>query len=103
MEFQPITFLRPTWLESFSSDQQPQSAAQATDLPFADVFRAAVENVKQTDAEKNEMEYLLATGQLDNPAKLTIAATQASLSVDLLVQLRNKAVESYNSVMQMNL
>ena len=103
MEFQPIPFLRPTWLESFSSDQQPQSAAQATDLPFADVFRAAVENVKQTDAEKNEMEYLLSTGQLDNPAKLTIAATQASLSVDLLVQLRNKAVESYNSVMQMNL
>ena len=56
MEFQPMTFLRPTWLESFSSDQQPQSAAQAADLPFADVFRAAVENVKQTDAEKNEME-----------------------------------------------
>lgn len=102
MEFQPIEFLRPTWLETLTP-QQNQTPAQGAELPFADVFQAAVENVKQTDAEKNEMEYLLATGQLDNPAKLTIAATQASLSVDLLVQLRNKAVESYNTVMQMNL
>ncbi len=102
MEFQPIEFLRPTWLETLTP-QQNQTPSQAAELPFADVFRAAVDNVRQTDAEKNEMEYLLATGQLDNPAKLTIAATQASLSVDLLVQLRNKAVESYNTVMQMNL
>lgn len=102
MEFQPIEFLRPTWLETLTP-QQNQPPVQGAELPFADVFQAAVENVKQTDAEKNEMEYLLATGQLDNPAKLTIAATQASLSVDLLVQLRNKAVESYNTVMQMNL
>ena len=102
MEFQPIEFLRPTWLETLTP-QQNQTPVQGAALPFADVFQAAVENVKQTDAEKNEMEYLLATGQLDNPAKLTIAATQASLSVDLLVQLRNKAVESYNTVMQMNL
>ena len=97
MEFQPIEFLRPTWLETLTP-QQNQTPVQGAELPFADVFQAEVENVKQTDAEKNEMEYLLA-----NPAKLTIAATQASLSVDLLVQLRNKAVESYNTVMQMNL
>lgn len=102
MEFQPIEFLRPTWLETLTP-QQNETTRQATELPFADVFQAAVDNVRQTDAEKNEMEYLLATGQLDNPAKLTIATTQASLSVDLLVQLRNKAVESYNTVMQMNL
>lgn len=101
MEFQPIQVLRPNWLEDLSPRQEAK--AEAAPLPFADVFQAAVDKVKQTDAEKNEMEYLLATGQLDNPAKLTIASTQASLSVDLLVQLRNKAVESYNSVMQMNL
>ena len=103
MAFQPIEFLRPTWLDTLTPQESQTPVQGGADLPFADVFRAAVENVKQTDAEKNEMEYLLATGQLDNPAKLTIAATQASLSVDLLVQLRNKAVESYNTIMQMNL
>lgn len=101
MEFQPIQALRPSWLETLSPKQDEKAEAAA--LPFADVFQTAIDKVKQTDAEKNEMEYLLATGQLDNPAKLTIASTQAALSVELLVQLRNKAVESYNSVMQMNL
>lgn len=100
MEFQPIEALRPVWLNPSSSQLDSETATQ---IPFADVFQAAAENVKQTDVKKNEMEYLLATGQLDNPAKLTIATTEASLSVELLVQLRNKAVEAYNNIMQINL
>jgi len=70
---------------------------------FADIFQSAIDNVKQTDAEKNHAEYLLATGQLDNPAELTIAATKAQTSVELLVQLRSKALESYNELMRINL
>ena len=53
---------------------------------------------KETDAEKNEAQYLLATGQLDNPAELTIAASKAQIAVDLLVQLRNKALDAYNEL-----
>jgi flagellar hook-basal body complex protein FliE len=49
------------------------------------------------------MEYLMATGQLDNPALLTIASTKAQLSVDLMVQLRNKSMEAYNELMRVNL
>ena len=60
---------------------------------FGSIFQSAIDNVKQTDAEKNEAEYLLATGQLDNPAELTIAATKSQIAVDLLVQLRNKALD----------
>ena len=59
--------------------------------------------MKETDAEKTQMEYLMATGQLDNPALLTIASTKAQLSVDLLVQLRNKSMEAYNELMRINL
>ena len=32
--------------------------------------------MKQTDADKVQVEYLLATGQLDNPAELMIASTK---------------------------
>ena len=52
--------------------------------------------------EKTQMEYLMATGQLDNPALLTIASTKAQLSVDLLVNLRNKSMESYNELMRIS-
>ena len=53
--------------------------------------------------EKNRAEYLLATGQLDNPAELTIAGTKAQLSVDLLVQLRNKALDAYTELNRISL
>ncbi|HCR83117.1 MAG TPA: flagellar hook-basal body complex protein FliE, partial [Lachnospiraceae bacterium] len=32
-----------------------------------------------------------------------IAASEAQLSVDMLVQLRNKAIESYNELMRISL
>lgn len=70
---------------------------------FADIFQSAIDNVKQTEAEKNHQEYLLATGQLDNPADLTIALTKSQMSVELLVQLRNKALEAYSELNRINL
>ncbi|MCI8608155.1 MAG: flagellar hook-basal body complex protein FliE [Firmicutes bacterium] len=70
---------------------------------FADIFKSAIENVRATDDEKNKAEYLLATGQLDNPAELTIAATKAATAVSLLVQLRNKALDAYNELMRINI
>lgn len=70
---------------------------------FESIFRDAIENVKQTDAEKTEAEYLLATGQLDNPAALTIAATKNEIAVELLVQLRNKALDAYSEITRISL
>ncbi|MBE7008677.1 MAG: flagellar hook-basal body complex protein FliE, partial [Ruminococcaceae bacterium] len=37
------------------------------------------------------------------PALLTIASTKAQLSVELMVQLRNKSMEAYNELMRINL
>ena len=70
---------------------------------FSDIFQAAVDNVRQTDAVKNDAQYRLATGQLDNPAELTIAATQASVSVELLVELRNRALDAYSELMRISM
>ena len=77
--------------------------AEGGGTPFTDIFRSAIDAVKTTDQEKTQMEYLMATGQLDNPALLTIASTKAQLSVDLLVQLRNKSMDAYNELMRINL
>lgn len=72
-----------------------QDAAAGT---FGSIFQSAIDYVKETDAAKNEAQYLLATGQLDNPAELTIAATKSQIAVELLVQLRNKALDAYNEL-----
>ncbi len=71
--------------------------------PFTDIFQTAVDSVRETDYEVSEMEYLMATGQLDNPAQLLIAQTKATSAVSLLLQLRNNALESYNELMRISL
>ena len=73
-------------------------AAAAEGGMFEFVFRSAIENVKETDAEVVELEYMMATGQLDNPALLTIAQTKSTIAVELLVQMRNKALDAYSEL-----
>ena len=75
--------------------QQSNTAAAGT---FGSIFQSAIDYVKETDQAKNEAEYLLAPGQLDNPAELTIAATKAQIAVELMVQLRNRALDAYNEL-----
>lgn len=98
--------ISPLWT---TMPQHPIRAAEEsgkTDVkgsPFTDIFRSAIQGVKETDAEKTQLEYLMATGQLDNPSLLTIASTKAQLSVDLLVQLRNKSLDAYNELSRISL
>ena len=97
--------IQPLWnqmpLGRTTETKEPETAKRGS--PFTDIFRSAIDAVKTTDQEKTQMEYLMATGQLDNPALLTIASTKAQLSVDLLVQLRNKSMDAYNELMRINL
>lgn len=85
-----------------------ETKAQSTPSPegesvFGAVFRSAIDNVKETDAEKVEAQYLLATGQLDNPSALMIAASKNQIAVDLLIQLRNKALDVYSELTRISL
>lgn len=74
----------------------------AADDFITSIFKDAIQNVRDTDAEFVNAQYLLSTGQLDNPAELNIAAYKNEIAVDLLIQLRNKALDSYNQLISMN-
>ncbi|MGI5962428.1 MAG: flagellar hook-basal body complex protein FliE [Lawsonibacter sp.] len=95
--------IHPLWNVSLAEEEQKIQREEGPEIPFADIFQDAVENVRETDAAKNEAQYRLATGQLDNPAELVIASTQAAISVELLVQLRNKALDAYSELMRINM
>ncbi|NCE66038.1 flagellar hook-basal body complex protein FliE [Pseudoflavonifractor sp. 524-17] len=70
---------------------------------FASVFQSAIQNVKDTDAEKVQAQYLLSTGQLDNPSTVMIAAAKNEIAVSLLIQLRNKALDAYSELTRMSI
>ena len=78
---------------------EPGLAAENPSM-FGLAFQSAIDHVKETDAQK---EYLLATGQLDNPASLMIASSKSELAVSLLVQLRNRALDAYSELTRISL
>ena len=100
MEFTPIAPIRP--LFDAAETQSTQSARNAGGTLFATVFQSAIDNVRETDAQRVELEYKLATGQLDNPAQVGIAAYKNEIAVSLLVQMRNKALDAYNELKNMS-
>lgn len=69
---------------------------------FKDIFKNALNQVKDTQADVEYKQYLLATGQLDDAHTLPIAEAKAGLSLDVLIALRNKTVESYNELIKMS-
>jgi len=70
---------------------------------FASIFQSAIQNVKDTDAEVAQAQYLLSTGQLDNPASAMIAITKEEVAVNLLIQLRNKALDAYSELTRISM
>lgn len=69
---------------------------------FKSIFENAINDVRTTDDAKLKEQYLLATGQTENPHSVQIAASKAQLAVDMLVALRTKALESYNEIMRIS-
>ena len=71
MEFTPVSPIRP--LIETAETQSAQSGRSAGISLFSTVFQSAINDVRETNAKQVDLEYKLATGQLDNPAELTLA------------------------------
>lgn len=100
MTFNGIT---PLWQEMPLQQSQPVVQQETPALSFTDIFRSAIQEVSDAQNEVAKADYLLATGQLDNPAYATIAIAKAELSVSMLAQLRTKALDAYNELMRISM
>ena len=86
--------------------QESEAASSAERLDgglFASIFQNAIQNVRDTDAENVQAQYLLSTGQLDNPAELSLASYKADVALDMLIQLRSKALDAYSELMRISM
>ena len=101
MEFTPITPIQP--LFGTTETQSGRSVEESGSSLFAAVFQSAINNVRETNAKQVDLEYKLATGQIDNPAEVTLAAANATNAALLLMELRNKALDVYNEMMRISL
>lgn len=75
-------------------DQKPKTS-------FMDHLKNAVDEVNQNQIGADKKATDLANGKDTNIHETMLAASQAELSFNLMVQVRNKALEAYQEVMRM--
>ncbi|MDF2677735.1 MAG: fliE [Bacillota bacterium] len=80
-----------------------ESKIENTDnLSFKSIFENAVNDYVQAENKVDEDIYKLTTGESDDLHNLMINTQKSELSLDLLLQLRNKAIDAYNEVLRIN-
>ena len=76
-------------------------AAAAPDKGFGNSLTGALDNLNATQANSDDLALKAATGDLNDVHAYTIAAAEANIATELTVALRNRAVETFNEIMRM--
>jgi len=87
-------------METISQKKQTESTDDG-EATFFDVFESLVKNVKETDAQVQKDSIDLMLGDVDDLAQIQVNLEKAATAVDLLVTVKNKAVDAYNEIMRM--
>ena len=75
--------------------------AQGPNADFAGMLSKGLENLQASQAKASDLAVQVADGRLTDPAQYTMAATEASLGLQLTMAVRNKAVEAFQEIMRM--
>lgn len=82
--------------------REPNQTAQAGKVDFAAVLKSSLDGVAQAQAKSEAMQKAFVLG--DNSVSLSdtmIAMQKASVNFQAAVQVRNKVVQAYNDIMNM--
>lgn len=70
---------------------------------FTDYLKDAVNELDALDQAKTEDAYNLALGNVDDLAAVQITGERYEIAIQLMVQMRNKLLDSYSEIMRMNI
>ena len=94
----PIGAIAPLGATAPAAPVQPAATSGAD---FATALGHGLDAVTGAQANADSLAVQAATGQLVDPAQLTIATTQATLMTQLASTLQSKAVTAFNTIMGM--
>ncbi|MBU0603795.1 MAG: flagellar hook-basal body complex protein FliE [Gammaproteobacteria bacterium] len=96
---QMITELRST---AQTAAGKPAAKVEAGSADFGDALKSAIEQVNAAQSEARQMSEGFITGSTEaNLQDVMIASQKASLSFQQMVQVRNKLVNAYQDIMNM--
>jgi flagellar hook-basal body complex protein FliE len=71
--------------------------------PFRDMFAGAVGNLEELNAIKDQDAIALSLGNIDDIGARQVNSQKAETALQLLVQMRNKVLESYQEIMRISI
>lgn len=77
------------------------SAGGAGGEGFLDVLRRYLAEANASQLEADRISEALVTGQVEDVSQAILAMQKAELSFQLVLQLRNKALEAYQEIMRL--
>jgi flagellar hook-basal body complex protein FliE len=77
------------------------AATSGPNTDFAGMLSKGLEGVQASQTNADSLAVQVANGTLTDPAQYTMAATEASLGLQLTMAIRNKAVEAFQEIMRM--
>ncbi len=80
-----------------------QNAAEVSPSSFKDLLKKAVSDLNASQVGANESIKELATGGEENLHDVIIEMEKASMTLQYAIQIRNKVLEGYQSVIQMQI
>jgi flagellar hook-basal body complex protein FliE len=89
-------------LPSLSPAPQASQVSQAENT-FAGFLNSTLDQVDKAQQEGYDAVAKLNTGEAKNMHEVMIAVEQADLSLRMLVQVRNKALQAYNDIIGMQI
>lgn len=89
--------------KAFAPKQPEQSAQKAGEPTFLDAMLGLWENAEEAQAVRNRDMINLMLGDTDSLEQVQMNIAKAQLATELLVNVKNAAVDAYNQIMQMSI
>lgn len=68
---------------------------------FGDYLVAAIKNTNELQNQSDQMNKMLAAGQVNDISQVVLASEKADIAMQLTLQVRNRVVDAYQEVMRM--
>lgn len=99
MYLRPVSMSRVNPVE-IRSVRRPQTAPEPS-TSFSNALQSASTELRGLDKEVLASQAELLMGNARDMHTATLAAEKASLALDLVISVRNKAIEAYQEIMRM--
>ncbi|NNF06287.1 MAG: flagellar hook-basal body complex protein FliE [Candidatus Eisenbacteria bacterium] len=97
---QPIQ--KPNWTIQVRGIEELTSPKPNEETSFGDIFKRALGDAQDIQEESQRLITAFVSGEPVELHQVMAAAEEASISLELLVEIRNKLTDAYRTVMNMS-